>query len=254
MGLIESSVVRARVSHSRRQPVDNSFTYGIDYLLLDAKAIEQNQGPKLFSFGRPNLVSLRYSDHGVSSNFSLKYVRNLAIEAGISDANQVLLLTHPRYWGYTFNPVSFWFVFNKSDQLSAVLSEVHNTYGDRHAYFCTGIDRATIKGTSWLDINKEFHVSPFFDVEGKYRFRFQIEDMRLGVWINYDDGKGGGLYTSIIGNRLPFTDRELTQALLRRPFGAARTTALIHWQAFRLWRKGVGYRSRPEPPRHGITR
>ncbi len=254
MELTKSSVVKARVSHSRHVPVENKFTYRIDYLLLDETALNNNGNPYLFSYGRPNFVSLHPRDHSLRGHSTIDEVRKLIHESDIEDIDQILLLTHPRYWGYTFNPVSFWFIFNSPGKLCGVLAEVHNTFGDRHIYLCTGQDRGEIERNSWTTVSKKFHVSPFFDVVGHYSFRFLIEDSRLAVWINYDDGKGGGLKTAIVGNRLPFTDRQIVLALLRRPFGAARTTVLIHWQALRLWLKGIRYHPRPEPPVKSFTK
>ena len=253
MGMSGSSIVRAKVSHVRRTPVENSFVYGIDCLLLDEAALRGERGPGLFSFGRPNLVSLYPSDHGVAGCAGVEGVRRRAREAGIGGIDRVFLLTHPRYWGYTFNPVSFWFLTGAAGNLRAVLPEVHNTFGDRHGYFCAGENGADIGRDSWIVKAKRFHVSPFFDVAGEYRFRFLLDEARVAVRIVYDDGAGGGLDTAIAGTFLPFTDLELARALFRRPFGAARTTALIHWQALRLWRKRVAYRQRPETQEKRIT-
>jgi len=253
MGVTGPSVVRARVSHVRRRPAENRFVYGLDCLLLDEAMLAEGRGPKLFSFGRPNLVSLHASDHGVAGAGGAAGVRRLAREAGIGGIDRVLLLAHPRYWGYTFNPVSFWFLTGAAGNLRAVLAEVHNTFGDRHGYLCAGPDGADIQRDCWTVSAKRFHVSPFFDIAGEYRFRFLLDESRVSVRIVYDDGAGGGLDTAIAGTRLPFTDRELARALARRPFGAARTTALIHWQALKLWRKGVRYRPRPQPPGESIT-
>ncbi len=253
MGVIESSVVCARVSHTRRAPVLNRFSYGVDYLLLNEAACTEGYSPKLFSYGSSNLVSLHPADHGVEGCRGFEEIRELARKSGIEDAKDVLLLTHPRYFGYTFNPVSFWFVMGKSRNLRAVIAEVHNTFGDRHSYICKEEKGAEISSDSVIIAQKCFHVSPFFDIVGEYRFRFLLNESRIAVQIVYDDGAGGGLDTTIAGNRLPFTDRELALALLRRPFGAARTTGLIHWQALRLWLKGVRYRRRPKPPERSIT-
>ena len=253
MELIAPSVVSAHVSHARRVPVRNRFRYGIDYLLLDEAALMGQARPSLFSFGKPNLVSLQPSDHGVGARMGIEGVRRLAGEAGVGGVEHVLLLTHPRYWGYVFNPVSFWFLAGAAGNLRAVLAEVHNTFGDRHGYLCTARNGSDIAHDTWVVAAKRFHVSPFFDVAGEYRFRFFLNEARVGVWIVYHDGNGGGLNTAIVGTRRPFTDRELLRALLRRPLGAARTTALIHWQALRLWRKGVPHRRRPEPPMRSIT-
>ena len=253
MALIASSVVRAKVSHARRMPVHNRFAYGMDYLLLDEAALGGAGGPGLFSFGQPNFVSLHESDHGFTGCCGLAGVRELACEAGIDGAERVLLLAHPRYWGYTFNPVSFWFLLGAAGNLRAVLAEVHNTFGERHGYLCTGKNGADIKRNGWVVLPKRFHVSPFFDIAGEYRFRFLLEETRIAVRIVYDDGAGGGLDTALTGIRRPFNNRELVQALVRRPFGAARVTALIHWQAFKLWCKGARLRRRPEPPPRSIT-
>ena len=253
MGLIAPSVVRARVSHARQVPVENRFAYGIDYLLLDEAALAGDRGPKLFSFGRPNLVSLHPSDHGVAGCEGIEGVRRLARKSGVYGVDHVLLMTHPRYWGFAFNPVSFWFLVGAAGNLRAVLAEVHNTFGERHGYLCTGENGADIGPDSHTVSAKRFHVSPFFDIVGEYRFRFQLDETRVAVRIRYDDGAGGGLNTAIAGTRRPFTDRELVRALMRRPFGAARTVALIHWQALRLYLKGARYRKRPPLPKRPVT-
>ena len=253
MGVSGPSIVRAKVSHARRAPAPNRFVYDIDCLLLDEAALRGGGGPNLFSFGRPNLVSLHPSDHGIPGCAGIEGVHRLAREAGVGGVERVLLLTHPRYWGYTFNPVSFWFLTGGAGNLRAVLAEVHNTFGDRHGYFCTGDNGADIGHDCWTVSSKRLHVSPFFDIAGEYRFRFLLDEVRVAVRIVYDDGAGGGLDTAIAGTRRPFTDRELARALVRRPFGAARTMGLIHWQALRLWRKGVPFRRRPEPPEKSVT-
>ena len=253
MGVIAPSVVRARVSHTRRLPVENRFAYGMDCLLLDEATLLGKRCPRLFSFGRPNLVWLHRSDHGLDGYAGIEGVHQLARDAGVEGVDRVLLLTHPRYWGYTFNPVSFWFMTGALGNLRAVLAEVHNTFGDRHGYLCASEDGADIGRDQWIVSSKRFHVSPFFDIAGEYRFRFLLDEARVVVRIVYDDGAGGGLDTAIAGVCRPFTDREIALALVRRPFGAARTMTLIHWQALRLWRKGVPYRRRPEPPEKSVT-
>jgi len=253
MAAMSPSVLKAHVSHARSVPARNSFTYGIDYVLLDESQLAGGAKPRLFSFGRRNLVSLHPSDHGFSDEAGAAWVRQIAAEAGAQDVTNIALLTHPRYWGYAFNPVSFWFMSGANGELLAVLAEVHNTFGDRHCYLCRATAGGPIGPDDWVEAEKRFHVSPFFAVEGRYRFRFALEERRMGVWIRYDDGNGGGLYTSLIGERRPLSDAELLRALMRRPLGAAKTTALIHWQALKLFLKGVRYRTRPEPPQGRVT-
>ena len=253
MGALTPSVLKARIVHARRAPVRNSFTYGLDYLLLGESQLAGGDAPRLFSFDRRNLVSLRSCDHGLASEGGADWVRRIAAEAGVEDIAEVALLTHPRYLGYAFNPVSFWFMAGQGGALRAVLAEVHNTFGDRHFYLCRADGGGPIARGDWIEAEKRFHVSPFFAIEGRYRFRFVVDDQRIGVWIRYDDGNGGGLFTSLIGERRPFSDAELLKALARRPLGAVKTISLIHWQALKLFLKGVRYRTRPAPPQEPVT-
>ena len=250
---LSPSVLRARVTHARSAPVRNSFAYGVDYVLLDERQLVGGPMPRLFSLECRNLVSLYGSDHGFSGEGGTGWVRQIAADASIGEISNIALLTHPRYWGYVFNPVSFWFMTGPDGALKAVLVEVHNTFGDRHCYLCRSPQGDPIEPDEWVRADKRLHVSPFFAIEGSYSFRFAIEGASIGVWIRYDNGKGGGLFTALVGDRQPLTDGELLRALVRRPLGAAKTTALIHWQALKLCLKGVRYRNRPEPPREQIT-
>jgi len=254
MELMNPSVVRCKVCHIRKVPVENSFTYDIDYLLLDELALKNIHKTRLFSFGKPNLISLYPSDHSLVREGGVDEIFQLAREMGVTGCERILLLTHPRYWGYTFNPVSFWLLFNSHGGLRAVFAEVHNTFGDRHTYLCTGPNGANIESETCTSSRKNFHVSPFFDIEGNYRFHFLVTKYRIAIKIFYKDNNSGGLATSIAGDRKTFSDAELVKALFRHPFGSIRMNGLIHWQAIKLWRKGVRYRSRPDPPSKNITR
>ena len=253
MGMLSASLVTARVWHARRSPKSNRFAYGVDYLLLDEAHLAGTCGPAILSCGCRNLVSLQPDDHGFAGPMGAIGVRALAEESGIGGIEHVLLLAHPRYWGYTFNPVSFWFLTGGTGNLRGVLAEVHNTFGDRHGYLCANADGTDIAPDAWIETPKSLHVSPFFDITGTYRFRFVLETTHIAVTIVYDDGAGGGLVTSLAGRRRPLTDVALARALLFRPLGALRVTGLIHWQALRLICKGLVYRPRPDPPERSIT-
>jgi hypothetical protein len=104
-----------------------------------------------------------------------------------------------------------------------------------------------------LQARKIFFVSPFQPVEGGYSFRFDISDDRIGIWIDYAR-PDGGLIATLTGKRKPLTNRSILRAVFRRPLGARRVLALIHWQALKLWIKGAVYRTRPEPPSEEVSR
>ncbi|MEM6849990.1 MAG: DUF1365 domain-containing protein, partial [Pseudomonadota bacterium] len=165
----------------------------------------------------------------------------------------VLLLAQPRILGHGFNPVSFWLCHDAERQLRLVVAEVTNTYGDRHCYLCHRDDYGPLTRHDTVGATKVFHVSPFQQLTGDYRFRFDIRADRLGIWIDYRDGEGG-LLATLTGRRAPLTDGGLLAACLRRPFGSRRVLGLIHWQALKLWLKGALWHVRPEPPAEEVSR
>lgn len=255
MSALASAVLPSRVTHARKKPVGNAFTYNVDYLLLHEDDLAGG-GPRLFSHGRTNLVCLHDKDHGLTPDADLTgpdWIRQIARDNGLGEIAEIALLTHPRYWGYVFNPVSFWLMSNDDGELVGVLAEVHNTFGDRHAYLCRSPNGGPITPDMWMESDKVFHVSPFFEIKGNYRFRFVLDGEKVAVWIIYEDGEGGGLHTSLVAHRRPFSDVQLVRALVRRPLGAIKMMALIHWQALKLFAKGVRYNDRPEPGKEQLT-
>ncbi|CTQ33595.1 DUF1365 domain-containing protein [Jannaschia rubra] len=234
--------------------VANTFRYGVDYVLLDPA--DTGPLPRFFSRDRANLVSLRDRDHGgpPGEGRGLPWARDvLACHLPDFAPGRILLLAQPRVLGHTFNPVSFWLIHDGGDGLRAVIAEVTNTYGDRHSYLCHADDLAPIAPDMRITVQKVLHVSPFQPVEGRYTFRFDISDSRVGVWIDYRM-PGGRLLATLTGPRRPLTDGALLRAALRRPFGSRRVLALIHWQALRLWWRGAPFRDRPDPPSSGVSR
>ena len=236
--------------HGRKGEVANAFRYSVDYVLLDPT---QASGPWLFSRNRGNLTSVQDCDHGGApkQGRGVLWVHEVLAAHGLPAASKVELLTQPRVLGHVFNPVSFWLCHN--DGLRVVIAEVSNTFGDRHSYLCHRPDHEAIRPEDHLKASKIFHVSPFQPVAGAYVFRFDIRPDRIGVWIDFTAGNGG-LIATLTGARKPLTNGAILRACLRRPFGSRRVLALIHWQALKLWWKGAGYRSRPEPPKDEITR
>lgn len=242
--------------HGRKGAVANSFRYGVDYLLLDAEV--PPQAPWFFSRNRRNLLSLRDADHGGApgQGRGAVWLREMLACQGLPAPGRVELLAQPRLMGHVFNPVSFWLCHDAAGGaagLFAVVAEVTNTYGDRHSYLCHRADLAPITAVDRLVARKLFHVSPFQPVDGAYEFRFDIRPDRIGIWIDHGNAEGG-IYTNLTGPRRPLAVRGALAACLRRPFGARRVLALIHWQALKLWLKGARFRSRPLPPPEEISR
>lgn len=244
--------IRAETFHGRKGPVKNAFRYSVDYLLLDP---ERYEGPALFSRNRGNLMSLHDADHGGApgEGRGVAWAREVLAGHGLAH-DRVLLLAQPRLLGHVFNPVSFWLAYDHLGHLRAVIAEVTNTYGDRHSYLCHREDRAPITREDTILARKIFHVSPFQPVAGTYSFRFDIRQDRIGIWIDYTAPDGGGLFTNLVGPRLPLTTAGILASALRRPFGSRRVLALIHWQALKLWWKKVHFNHRPAPPTEDVSR
>lgn len=247
--------IKGQTFHGRRGAVENAFTYGIDYVMLDAEA--SARGPAFFGRNRAGFFSLQDSDHGgapkegTGAVWARDVLRTHGLEA-VTDG-KLMLLAQPRVLGHVFNPVSFWLAYDRQNRLRAVISEVSNTFGDRHSYLCAHHDQRVISREDTLRATKIFHVSPFQPVEGGYAFRFDIRPDRVGVWIEFTTGNEGVLAT-LTGARVQLTNGSIARAALRRPFGSRRVLSLIHWQALKLWWKGATFRSRPKPPAEEVSR
>lgn len=239
--------------HGRKGDVENAFRYSIDYVLLDAEAPPKT--PFLFGRNRGGLMSLQDSDHGgpPKNGQGAAWVRDVLAQHQITGVDKVELLAQPRVLGHVFNPVSFWLCRDAKGDLISVIAEVSNTYGDRHSYLCHHPDQRPIGPEDRLHATKIFHVSPFQPIEGSYTFRFDITPERVGVWIDYAQGEDG-LIATLSGKRKPLSNLGILRAMLRRPLGARRVLALIHWQALKLWWKGAAFRNRPLPPEKEISR
>lgn len=241
--------------HGRRGAVENAFTYSIDYVMLDAEATRP-RAPRLFGRNRAGLTALHDSDHGgpPKRGRGAPWAREVLAAHGLSGITDgpLMLLAQPRMLGHVFNPVSFWLAHDAQKRMRAVIAEVTNTFGDRHSYLCVRDDRQPITREDVLSAQKLMHVSPFQPIAGGYTFRFDIRADRVGIWIDYSTGNEGVLAT-LTGKRAPLTTGGVVRSVFRRPLGARRVLALIHWQALKLWWKGAPYRARPEPPERDVS-
>jgi uncharacterized protein len=243
--------IRGETFHGRKGAVSNRFRYAVDYVLLDPVTAT---GPRLFGRNRRNLTAVYDADHGgpPGQGQGVVWVRAQLARHDLT-ADRILLLAQPRVLGHVFNPVSFWLCENAAGDLTAVIAEVTNTYGERHSYLCAHPGGTVIRPEDTLQATKIFYVSPFQPVTGRYDFRFDIRADRIGIWINYTS-EAGGVFTNLTGPRQPLRTAGILAMCLRRPFGSRRVLALIHWQALKLAIKGARFRSRPTPPADEVSR
>ena len=229
------------VMHRRLRPVVNAFVYPVFYVQLPVRDLAAgNCG--IFGVDRSNLLSLRSRDHGARDGSPLlPWIQALLREHGLADDGEIMLQTFPRVCGLLFNPVSFWFCHNLAGQLIAVLAEVNNTFGGHHNYLLHRAG-AVLRDGEELRADKLFHVSPFNEIEGGYRFRFHLDRPIPLARIDYDDADGELLLTAISGKARPWTAGALLGAFLRMPLLTTGVVFRIHWQALKLWLKGVPFR------------
>lgn len=241
--------------HARLRPRRNVFSYGVFFVRFPVDAPESLRGP-LFSVDRFNLVSFHRRDHGARDGSDLTaWIRGILEREGVASADGAIWLqTFPRVLGYVFNPVSFWLCHDRDGRLRAVLCEVNNTFGEHHNYLLAHADERPIEPGDTLFARKVFHVSPFFEVAGTYRFQFDTSPEATLIRIDYEDAQSRLLLTSVSGVAAPLGTRTLLGALARHGWMTFAVIARIHWQALRLWLKGVPFFSKPVPPAQETTR
>jgi DUF1365 family protein len=230
------------VMHRRLRPSIHAFVYPVFYVQLPVRKLAAaNCG--IFSVDRANLLSFRQEDHGARDGSPLlAWIESLLREHGLPDDGEIILQTFPRVFGFVFNPVSFWFCHDRAGELIAVLAEVNNTFGGWHHYLLHNPDGAPLRDGQELRADKVFHVSPFNEIEGGYRFRFHLDRPVPLARIDYDDAEGELLLTSISGKPQEWGAGALMRTFLRMPFLTAGVVFRIHWQAIKLWLKGVPFR------------
>jgi DUF1365 family protein len=252
---MQPRILFGRVFHCRRRPVRHAFAYPVFFLRIPLSAMAQ-AGRGIFSVDRWNLLSLHSRDHGPRDGSALEpWVRSQLAQAGVRNADgEILLQAFPRVLGYVFNPIAIFYCHDRAGALRAVLCEVSNTFGERHNYLLAHADGRPIAATDRLRAQKVFHVSPFCEVEGFYRFRFAGDARRQFAQIDYHDRDGKLIVTAIDGEARPIGAGSLARALFGYPLMTAGVIVRIHWQALRLWLKRVPFFSKPEPPLQETTR
>ena len=246
MTAVHNALLIARVRHLRRTPVRHALCYEVPYLCFPADRLHDLAGP-LFSLNRFNLFSLYDCDDGVGT------AHNEILQRYRIEAASIERIIMPRLLGFVFNPVSFRLCRDGAGHLRAVLAEVHNTFGERHLYICRRPDGGAIGPDDVVETEKVFHVSPFLPVRGRYRFRFNCDDTRIDIRIDYDDGDERVLTTSMIGTRRPLGTRSLLACAVRFPLMTFMTVARIYLHALRLKLKGLPYLRKPPQSGDRIT-
>lgn len=250
---LASALYLGSVMHRRFTPRAHRFRYRAFWLLLDLEQIDAlSKQLWFFSLGRFNFLSLYNSDHGDGSAVPLSiqvatHLKNAGIDL---NGGSVRLLCMPRVLGYGFNPISIYFCQYSDGALAAMLYEVHNTSGERHSYLIPVADSAR---TIHQRCAKEFYVSPFLDMEMAYQFSLRAPDDQIAISIRAGQSERPVMTACLLGRRKALNDASLLRAFLMVPILTLKVTMAIHFEALRLWLKGMRLRTRPAPPEHLVT-
>jgi uncharacterized protein len=243
-------VYEAETSHVRLVPFRRAFRFKMLVIDIDLRHLaEAGRGLRLFGVNRGALFSFAGRDHGNRTDASpLDWAIKRFADAGLDVSGcDVRLLCIPRAFGYGFKPLSLIFAIAPDGTARGVIFEVHNTFGETHAYV------APWDGKAQLETRKAFHVSPFFDRSADYRFSLTLPGERFSLKIeNNRDGTPEHFATWIGSKRKP-TDLLFLLSALRMPFMTLGVVAGIHWHALWIWLRGGRYHSKPDPISPGQT-
>jgi len=252
--MINSNIYNGTVIHKRFKPKEHFFKYSVFSLLIDLSELDYlDKQVRFFSYNKINLISFYDKDHGNRDGTSIiDWVKKNLNQNSISSENiKIKLLCYPRILGYVFNPLSVFYVYNNQDKLSAILYEVKNTFGEQHTYIFKINNSDKLLQHNCL---KKFHVSPFIEMDCKYFFRTLTPDKKMSVVIDqYDNNDDKLLYASQDGYIADLKTSELLKSYIKHPLMTFKIIVAIHFEAFKLWSKGIKFIKKKLKFKNNIT-
>jgi DUF1365 family protein len=219
---VKAKTYEVTISHARSAPLRNVFRYR-SYLWL----VDLDHLPRAGFRARDHLGDPRAS---IRANLD-RFLAARGVDLG---GGRVTMLAHARVLGHVFNPLTVYWCHRADGSLACVVAEVHNTYRQRHAYLLPGV-RA--------EVPKDFYVSPFYPVDGRYRMSLPEPDATLALSVRLDRPDGHSFAASVRGRAVPATRRAW-------PFAVS---ARIRWQGLRLYLRGLPVIPRPaHQPQEGV--
>ena len=239
MNTFSSCIYSGLVTHKRIKPKKHFFSYKTFSLLINLNEIKDIEKKiSFFSYNKFNILSFYNIDHGPRDGTSLKkWVKKVLVKSKINiNGITVKLLCFPRFFGYAFNPLSIFYCYDKNSKLKAVLYEVKNTFNEQHTYIFKASNTSNL---ILHKCNKKFYVSPFIDMKTFYNFRLLKPGNKINIKIEQSDTGGLLLVACQTGKRIKLNNKNLFNEFIKHPLMSFKIIIAIHFEAFRLWIKGV---------------
>ena len=248
-----SSIYNGHVIHKRFWPKKHFFKYKVFSLLIDLSELYQLEKElTLFSYNKFNVLSFYDIDHGPRDGSSLiNWVKENMTKNNISTEEiTIKLLCYPRIWGYVFNPLSVFFVYDKNSNLISILYEVKNTFNEQHTYiFKLQKSEELIEHSC----RKKFHVSPFIEMNCTYYFKIAKPDEKISVYIDLYADENKLLVALQEGIKVTLNNKNLIKVFLSHPMMSFKIILAIHFEAFKLWIKGIRFVKKKFKIKNNIT-
>ena len=239
MSLFNSCIYSGFITHRRFKPKRHFFSYKTFSFLIDLNEIETlDKKINFFSYNRFNILSFYDVDHGPRDGSPLiVWVKKTLAEAKINiGPGTIKLLCYPRLFGYVFNPLSIFYCYDENLKLKAILYEVKNTYNEQHTYVFSALPSSNL---ILHKCDKKFYVSPFMEMKTFYNFRLLNPGKILNVFIKQSDEEGTLLTACQVGKKIEMSSKNLLFQFLKHPLMSFKIILAIHFEALRLWIKGV---------------
>ena len=248
-----SYIYTGNVIHKRFKPKIHSFNYRVFSLLVDLSEINLlHKTLKIFSYNKLNIISFFDKDHGARDGSSLKdwVLDNLKKNNIDTNDIKIKLLCYPRIFGYVFNPLSVFYIYDNKSNLISIMHEVKNTFGEQHVYiFKVNKNENLVQQIC----KKKFHVSPFINMNCVYFFRILKPGNKISVIIDVQDPEGKILYASQDGIKSELNNASLIKSYLKHPLMTFKVIVAIHFEAFKLWIKKIKFIQKKIKIKNNIT-
>jgi len=244
------ALVVGRVSHTRRHPVRYTLAHRHYQWLVDLDDLPRLPWPlrALARFDARDHLDAGRLGGGVRGDLE-RFLARRGVR--LDEGDRVLMLAHARVFGHVFDPLTVFWCLTPAGEARAVVFEVHNTYGERHAYLLdVGPDGSAVQDSAVQD--KEFYVSPFNDVSGSYRIRIRLTPETVAVSIGLDRDGLRVMTATSTGTPVPATVPTLLRTTLTHLFMTQRVTALIRFHGVRLWLRRLPVQQRTPHPKEAV--